>query len=45
MSRALAIEGIARRYNLPPHEVADYDADFYLRHLAILREAGIIEDE
>jgi hypothetical protein len=35
----LLIERIATRYHLPPHEVAGYDADFYLRHLAIIHEA------
>ena len=39
MTKALMIERIARRYHLPPHEVAGYDADFYLRHLAIIDEA------
>lgn len=37
------MERIARRYRQPPHEVAVYDADFYLRHLAILSKAGILE--
>ena len=44
MTKALVIERIAHRYGLPPHEVAGYDADFYLRHLAILREAGVTEE-
>jgi len=44
LSKALVIERLAFRYHLPPHEVAGYDADFYLRHLAILREAGILEE-
>jgi hypothetical protein len=35
----MMVERIARRYGLPPHEVASYDADFYLRHLAILDES------
>lgn len=38
------MERIARRYHLPPHEVATYDADFYLRHLAMLDEAGRFQD-
>jgi len=33
------IERIAAKYHLPPHEVAQYDADFYLRHLTIIEEA------
>ena len=35
----MAIDRIAIRYSQPPHEVAQYDADFYLRHLTILDEA------
>jgi hypothetical protein len=33
------IERIATAYHQPPHEVARYDADFYLRHIKILSEA------
>lgn len=39
------MERIASRYGQPPHEVATYDADFYLRHLAILAEAKVTEPD
>jgi len=39
MTKALVIERIATTYGQPPHVVATWDADFYLRHLQIVKEA------
>lgn len=41
----MTIEGIARRYGVLPTTVAREDADYLVRHLTILKEAGVIEGE
>ena len=30
---------MAKRYGVAPHEVLDWDAEFYLRHIEMLRIA------
>jgi hypothetical protein len=41
----MTIEGIAHRYGVLPTVVARDDADYLIRHITILKEAGVVEDE
>lgn len=44
MTRALFLERMAERYHVPPHEVVAWDADFYLRHVEMLKIAESGQD-